>query len=214
MALSGAAVSKLGVALGDTSAANEIAAAVDAATSELGADISASSVTATSGTFTTSTITNLVVTNVARTGVERLVQTRAKVGGTAGWTVGAGDDLPYMATMAASQTAGTLIVPLDGLHVGDTITGFKVVGQIESAGNTVTIDANLRAITAVAGEPTDTSVKSITQVSVTADTILNDSATASYAVVATQTPYLLITGTTGASTDVILMGATVTVTEA
>lgn len=145
---------------------------------------------------------------------ERLVGTRAKVGTTAGWTVGAANNLPYMGTVAASQTAATLVVPIDGLKVGDTITGFKVVGQIESAGNTVTIDANLRAITAVAGEPTDTSVKSITQVSVTADTILNDSATASYAVVATQTPYLLITGTTGASTDVILMGATVTVTEA
>ncbi len=45
--------------------------------------------------------------------------------------------------MAASQSAGTLVIPIGGLHIGDTITGFKVIAQVESAGNVVTIDADL-----------------------------------------------------------------------
>jgi hypothetical protein len=58
-----------------------------------------------------------------RTGYTTQIGTRAKVGGAAGWTVAAGDNLPCATTMAASQTAGTLVIPIDGLHLGDTITG-------------------------------------------------------------------------------------------
>lgn len=152
---------------------------------------------------------------IIRSSQERLVGTRAKVGGTAGWTVAAADDLPYMGTVAASQTAATLVVPIDGLKVGETITGFKVVAQIESGGNTVTLDADLRKITNAAAEPTDGSVGAITQVSATEDTAVAAEKTGLTEVVAaTETFYILLTATTAASTDIILLGLTVTVTEA
>lgn len=141
------------------------------------------------------------------------IGTRAKVGGTAGWVVGAANDLPYVATMAASQAAGTLVIPIDGLVIGDTITGFKIVAQIESAGNAVTIDAALRAVTNVAAEPTDAAIGSgITQVSVTADTASAASKTGLTEVVTSgKTYYLLITATTLASTDIILQACEITV---
>lgn len=145
---------------------------------------------------------------------ERQVQSRAKVGGTAGWTVGAADDLPYMGTVAASQTAATLVVPIDNLKVGETITGFKVVAQIESGGNTVTLDADLRKVTNAAGEPTDASVGTITQVSVTEDTAVSAEKTGLSEVVGDdEVFYVLLTATTNASTDIILLGLTITVTE-
>lgn len=149
-----------------------------------------------------------------RPGIERQIGNRAKAGATAGWSIGAATNLPYMATVAASQTGATLVVPIDMLHVGDTITGFKVVAQIESAGGTVTLDADLRAITNVAAEPTDASIGAITQVSVTADTAVAAEKTGLTEVVAAnKTYYALLTATTAASTDIILLGLTVTVTE-
>jgi hypothetical protein len=141
------------------------------------------------------------------------IATGAKVGASSGWAVAAGDDLPYLATLAASNTAATLIVPVNGLHLGDTITGFKVVAQIESAGNTATLDANLRATTNVAAEPTDASIGSITQVTATADTAVSSEATGlTEVVVSGKTYYLKLTGTTAASTDVILQACEITVT--
>lgn len=140
------------------------------------------------------------------------IGTRAKVGGTAGWTVGAADNLPYVATLAASQTGSTLIIPIDGLRIGDVITGFRVVSQIESAGNTVTIDGDLRATTNVAAEPTDASIGTMTQVSVTADTASSQAKTGlSETVTSGKTYYLKITATTAASTDIILQACEITV---
>jgi hypothetical protein len=141
----------------------------------------------------------------------RQIGTRAKVGGTAGWTVGAADNLPYVGTVAASQTGAKLVIPIDGLRIGDTITGFKVVAQVESAGGTVTIDADLRATTNVAAEPTDASIGAMTQVSVTADTAVAQSKTGlSEVVTSGKTYYLLLTVTTAASTDVILQACEIT----
>jgi len=138
----------------------------------------------------------------------------AKVGGTSGWTVAAADDIS-LATVAASETAGTLVVPINiPLKVGWTITAFSVVGQIESAGGTATLDADLRKHTAAAGDVADASVGAITQISVTADTAFDDEKTGLAEVVAAdETFYVLLTATTAASTDVALMGVTVTVTE-
>ena len=143
----------------------------------------------------------------------RQIGTRAKVGGTAGWTVGAANNLPYVGTVAASQTGATLVLPIDGLQIGSTITGFKIVAQIESAGGTVTLDADLRATTNVAAEPTDASIGAITQVSVTADTAVSQSKTALTEVVTSgKTYYLLLTATTAASTDIILQACEITTT--
>ena len=147
-----------------------------------------------------------------RTGYTTQLGTRAKVGGGAGWVVAGADNLPYVGTMAASQTAGTLIIPIDGLHLGDTITGFKVIAQIESAGGVVTLDADLRAVTNVAAEPTDASIGTIAQVSVTADTAVAEAKTGLNEVVTSgRSYYLKITGTTAAATDVILQHCELTV---
>jgi hypothetical protein len=144
--------------------------------------------------------------------ITRQIGTRAKVGATAGWVVGAADNLPYVATLPASQTGSTLVIPIDGLRIGDTITGFRVVAQIESAGNTVTIDGDLRATTNVAAEPTDASIGTMTQISVTADNAASQQKTGlTETVTSGKTYYLLLTATTGASTDVILQACEITV---
>ena len=144
---------------------------------------------------------------------EMLVNTEAKVGATAGWTLGGGAvNTGSMATLPASQTGSTLVVPIMGLKVGDTITAFKVVGQIESAGNTATLDADLRKLTAVAAANTDASVGAITQISVTADTKVGTSKTGlSEVVAADESFYVLLTGTTAALTDIDLLSVTVSV---
>lgn len=141
------------------------------------------------------------------------IGTRAKVGATAGWVVGAADNLPYVATLPASQSGSTLILAIDGLRIGDIITGFTVNAQIESAGGTVTIDGDLRAVTNVAAEPTDASIGTMTQVSVTADTASAQAKSGlSETVTAGKSYYLKITATTAASTDIILQHCEVVIT--
>lgn len=140
------------------------------------------------------------------------IGTRAKVGATAGWVVGAADNLPYVATLAASQTGATLVIPIDGLTIGDVITGFRVVAQVESAGGTVTIDGDLRATTNVAAEPTDASIGTMTQVSVTADTAVSQAKSSLGEIVTSgKTYYLKLTATTAAATDIILQACEVVV---
>jgi hypothetical protein len=148
-----------------------------------------------------------------RTGVElQLAHGGWKAGATAGWTVAGATNL-MEATLAASQTGSTLVIPVVGLKVGDTITAFKIAAQIESAGGAVTLDADLRKLTNAAGDPVDASVGAITQVSVTADTASAASKTGlSEVVAADEWFYILVTATTAASTDIRLLGATVTVT--
>lgn len=143
---------------------------------------------------------------------------KAKAGATAGWVVAAGDNVGLV-TCPASQTASTLVLPLHSLKVGDTITGFYLVGQIEgTSGNTTTVDAALRKHTAAAADVSDASVGAITQLSVTADTIMSSANTrkASLAEVVgeDETFYILITATTGASMDIALQGAVIEITEA
>lgn len=152
---------------------------------------------------------------IVRAGVKRMIGTRAKVGATSGWTVGAANDLGTIATLAASQSGSTLVVYLDGLKIGDTITGFTINAQVESGGGTVTIDAALRALTNVAADPTDAGIGTgMTQVSVTADTAVAQEKTGLTEVVtAGKTYYLLITATTAGSTDIQLLAASITLTE-
>lgn len=133
----------------------------------------------------------------------------AKVGATVGWVVAAADNLGLMATLPASQTASTLVVPFPNLRVGDTIRSFHLIGQVESAGQTVTIDAALRKITAAAADVVDAAVASMTQLALTADAILsatNTEKTLSEVVVDGVTYYFLITVTNGSATDIALQG--------
>lgn len=118
-----------------------------------------------------------------------------------------------IATCAASQTAATFCIPLS-LKQGDIITGFKISGQLESAGNTATVDADLRATTAAAADLTDASIGAITQISKTADYKIADSKTGlNHTVISGNSYYVLVTVTTAAATDVALQGVEVTVTE-
>ena len=116
----------------------------------------------------------------------------------------------------SSQTAGTLICWLNGLKVGDTITGFKVVASVNSAGGTVTIDADLRSNTVAAGAAaTDASIATMTQVSVTAATAVQQEKTGLSTVIVSGVQYYLkITATTGASCTIELNTVEVTVTTA
>lgn len=119
-------------------------------------------------------------------------------------------------TCPASQSAATFVIPVPGLNIGDTVTAFKVIAQIESAGNGVTLDADLRKLTNAAGDPTDASIGAITQVSVTADTAVSSSKTlaAEEVVASGESLYCLVTVTTAGSTDVQLLGLEVSITEA
>lgn len=142
-----------------------------------------------------------------------------KIGGTAGFTVRAANNTDY-ATVAASQTAGKFVLPINGLKIGDKITGFNLVGMIDSAGNAVTVDVDLRkSVSSVAGSaPVDSSIATMTQLSASAQTVMgssNTSKTLSSAetVSADTNYYLLITVTTGASTSLTLSNGVISLTE-
>ena len=160
------------------------------------------------------------VTAAVRVSQKRLITAGAKVGATSGATVAHADNLNSLFRVPASQTASTVVIPINGLKVGDSITSYHLVGQIESAGGTVTVDAALRKQTAAAADNTDALVTggSMTQLSVTADTIMSSANTAKSVtadvVGADESFYLLVTVTTGGSTDVDALAVAIVVTEA
>lgn len=141
----------------------------------------------------------------------------AKVGATAGWVITAGTNKLH-ATLPASQTGSTLVVPISGLNVGDTITAWALNGQVESAGGSVSLTADLRKQVNAAADNTDSSVSSDTSGTLAADTILNSAnvgATGLTEVVTVDGAYyLLVTATTAASTDIDLTHITLTVRRA
>lgn len=146
----------------------------------------------------------------------RLITTGAKEGATGTVVVGAGVDDASLFTVAASQTAATAVVPITGLEVGEIITGFHLIGQVESGGNTATVDAALYSITAAAADLSTGAVSgaAITQVSVAADTALTSANAGvsglSVTVAADTTYFVLITVTTAAATDVDMAGVAIT----
>lgn len=146
--------------------------------------------------------------------VRRRLYQSAKVGATAGWTVNAGADT-FMSTCAQNATAGTLILPLPGLEIGERICGHHMIGQIDSAGNTVTIAAKIVEFAAVAAGSvaTDKTGTTGTTLSVTADTAMTEANTkkvfddANEVLVEDGKSYFaIITATTGATTDIELLG--------
>ncbi len=164
--------------------------------------------------FATATNKAQLIGSFKHESYQRVINTGAQIGTTPGWVIQQNDNLGLAATCQASITAATLVIPVSGLTVGDKITAFSVVGQIESGGNTVTLDADLRKLTAATADVTDPSVGSITQISVTADAIISSSKTGLTEVVAAnETFYVLLTATTGVLTDIALQGITITVSE-
>jgi hypothetical protein len=157
-----------------------------------------------------------VLQSLVSTGRRYLVDHRPKVGTTAGWVVNAANNLGLCATLAASQTNSTLVVPLNNLEIGTRITGFYPVGQVESGGNTASITVNLRRLTAAAADVVDASVATSGSVSFTADSVLGRIGASAVdsldeVVVDGSSYYFLVTGTTGVATDIALQGIVVQV---
>lgn len=148
------------------------------------------------------------------TPVEKRIIQDGKVGSAAGWTVRAGA-ASFMSTLAASKTADDLIVPLVGLKAGDVIVGYHLVGQVESGGNTATVDCALYESLPAAAASTHTILAgtSMTQLSVATDTKMSVANTKktiesfSHKTVLEDAAYFArILGTTAASTDVEFLG--------
>ena len=142
---------------------------------------------------------------------------QSKVGGTAGFVVAAAAN-NMLVTCPADVTAGKLVIPIPQLKKGDMIAGLHLIGQIESAGGTVTVDVDLRKMSAAAADVVDASVATMTQLSVVADTAMGETNTMlqglSEIVDEGESYYLLITATTGSSTDIALQAAALLVVEA
>lgn len=133
-----------------------------------------------------------------------------KVGTTAGWVTAAADNIALV-TLPASQTASTAVLSIPRLRTGQKIVAFYLVGQIESAGGSVSIAADLRKMTAAAADVVDASIGANTALVVTADTIMSATNTrkalAPIEVVGNdESFYVLITATTAAVTDIALQG--------
>lgn len=150
-------------------------------------------------------------------GVKRL-NTWMRVGATAGWVLTAIDN--SKATLAASQTSSTLVIPITGLKVGDIITGYGLLGMINTnnTGNSVTINTALHSIQAISGSSTDTAISNATTSQVgNANFVFNSTSGnmsgLSVTVAVDTTYYILVTGTTAAATTAAIHGALVTVTE-
>ena len=121
---------------------------------------------------------------------------------TAGWVK---NNDTGTAKLPASETGSTMTVPIK-LDIRTTIKGFMVSGQIESAGNAVTLDADLRYTTAAAGALADASLGAIPQIAKTADYLVADSKVLAteHKTVSGNHYYILVTGTTAAVTDIDL----------
>ena len=138
-----------------------------------------------------------------------------KPGATSGWVVTGVDD--GLARLPASQTSSTLVVPIVGLEIGDTITGAFINGQVESAGNNASLTLSLRKSTAVAADFTDAELDNVATGTLTSDTLLSATNAGitglSEVIASTEYIYALITATTAASTDIAVGTIVVSVTK-
>ena len=152
---------------------------------------------------------------VIRTGQEYIMSAGGKPGASNGWlTTGGLTNLAQYTLPASEATTATMVIPVGGLKVGWTITGWSLRGQIESAGGTVELDGDLRKLTVAAGALADASVGTITGINVSADTAIASTKTGLTEVIAaTETFYVLLQGTTAGSTDIAIQSITITVTE-
>lgn len=154
-------------------------------------------------------------TGMLQAGTRFISAANGVIGATAGFALPSahsGFTNAAVAGVPASQTGSTFVIPVEGLRLGERITSWSLVGQIESAGNAVTVDGDLRKLTVAAGDITDASIGALTQISKTADYAIADSKTLATAetVAADEQFYVKLTVTTGASCDVQILGITVT----
>ena len=164
-------------------------------------------------TFPASTGTVLLTGRTTQQFIQSIAYAKLGASG-AGWVIGAADSTS-LATLPASQTDENMVIPITvPLKVGTIITGFTINGQIESAGNTATLDASLRKMTAVDSDFTDAAVGAFTTLTKTADyKVVDGNSLLNETVAADESFYILVEGTTAASTDIAIGGVTITVTE-
>ena len=138
-----------------------------------------------------------------------------KVGATAGWNIDSVTGNIGHFVLLQSNTNSTAVVPIFGLEIGETLTGVALQGQAESAGGTVTLTMSVRKLTTAAADVTDTQLGTIT-LAVTEDTRYSSANMAVTGLAETlaegETVYVLLTGTTAASTDIDIAGISVTKT--
>lgn len=149
----------------------------------------------------------------------------ARPGAGAGWTLPA-DNTGVMAHLPHNVASATLIIPLPGLRVGDTIENFYLTGSIKATGSGFTsniLAAELHSIVPTAGVLTDTVVNAFGgAVSVAVDTLMDASAYASsgsaHVVADGETLYLYIDATNGNGAGVLptidLLGVVLQITPA
>ena len=148
---------------------------------------------------------------------ERIVKTyripavAGYIGATAGFTVTSSNT--GLALCPASQTNATWIIPIINLEEGDIIKSFYVSGQAESAANAYTVDCDLRATTAAIADHTDASIQAMTQVSESADYLIDETTALAtpHKVIAGENYYAVVKVTTAANTDVALGYLSITV---
>jgi len=168
----------------------------------------------------TMTVSGTVTTTGSQVRTGRQIITpicgNAKVGATAGWVITAADNISQ-GTLPQSQTSSTLVIPVTGLEIGDTITGVSVSGQVESAGGAVTLVMSVRKTVATAAGNTDAELGTDNVGSLTADTLISSAnlvVTGLTDVLAEgEAVYVLLTGTTAATTDIALNSIITTVTK-
>lgn len=159
-----------------------------------------------------------VTGNINRTGRQYSIPIcgNAKVGATAGWVITGGTNICH-ATLPASQTNSTLVVPITNMGIGDTLTAVSVQGQVESAGGNVTLTMDVRKQTNAAADNTDASLGTDNVGTLTADTKITSAELGvtglTEVLAADESLYVLLTGTTAASTDIDLTHIIITVTE-
>ena len=110
--------------------------------------------------------------------------------------------------LPASATASILNVPILNFNIGDIITGFKVNGRMDSAGNTVTLNAKMDYNTFDASSQSTTTIATMDALSKTADYLVNDGVLVfptPYTIAASQAIYLTINGTTAATTTIDIL---------
>ena len=138
----------------------------------------------------------------------------SQVGATAGWVITGVNDA--IVRLPASQTSATLIIPITGLHIGETLSSVSVIGQVESAGGNVTCVLSVRKGVAVVGDFTDAELATGNVGTLTADTLLTQAGTPLQATGMTEVLaegeflYALLTATTAASTDIAIANLLVT----
>jgi len=136
-----------------------------------------------------------------------------KAGAGAGWVV-TGIDKGFC-TLPASKTADTLVIPIEGLNIGDSVSKFTFKAQAESAGGTNTILFAMRKSTLAATGSIDVAIGTTAILTNVADVAISSSITlGSPEIIASgEALYALITATTAASTDFEVIGIEYTVIE-